>query len=328
MDKGRMSESDYGRRSTHLWRRETRQVAEGFLGYFAERGLGVEAPVAITSGVDPSVRFVGSTVSVLKAHLGKPGPPAPGLCLAQPAVRTQNLRRLLDDDTPLQWSSLFLALGTLVPYACLGEATQDVFAWLTGPAGVPAARLVVRGSSADSDLVATMRAGNKWRVELDTCEQSQFRHRYGMESVVGRNVNFAIRGRCGQLNDFANLIVIDREGESLAVEFAVGVSALLARKHDLEHPLQASPVADCLPTGTDHQRRLADAVAVAAQLLREGLRPVSRGRGGILRGYLRAVAELASEDCIACLGSAAGTLANDAVVSRMMLEHITRLRDR
>ena len=305
------------------WQMRTRGLTDSFLRFFTARGLESVAPVAVTSGVDPSVRFVGSTISVLKPHIAEP--PRPGLCLAQPAMRTQNLARLITDPEPLEWSSTFLALGTLSPPDQLGWTLEQARTWLTESVGADAEDLMIRADSRDEDLIAAV-LGSGWpQLELDGYEARRYRHRFGLEGIGGRNVNLAVR-RGDRLDDIANVILIEADGAPVAVEFAIGVSACLARLDGLDHPLQASPVADVLPTSTERQRRLADAVAAIALLTGEGLRPVSRGRGGILRRYLHAVGALLPDDTsLEVAGEAASWLAGDQAVGNELVRQVERL---
>ena len=282
------------------------------------------APLQVTSRVDASVRFVGSTISVLKPSLMRP--PHPGLCLAQPALRTQNLTRLLGDDAALQWSSVFLALGTLAPPIRLRWTLDSAREWLAGLEGASLDHFFVRADSSHGDLLDAVVAAGWPHIELDGCDPVRFRHRYGIDGVTGRNVNLALRGGRGELHDFANVIVVEAAGAPVAVEFALGVSAFLARLDGLDHPLQASPIADVMATSTDRERRLADAVAAAALLLSEGMRPVSRGRSGILRRYLRAIGTLAAEEiALDDIGAAAGRLVDDEAVGATLVAEVERL---
>jgi hypothetical protein len=299
----------------------TDELSSAFLEFFEGEGLRSVEPVGVTSGIDPSVRFVGSTISVLKPHLTSP--PAPGLCLAQPALRTQNLGRLLADPAPLLWSSVFQALGTLAPHHLLEWTLDRALTWLSGHVGAPLDRLVLRADSSDRDLLAAVRQAGWSEIELDGYEPFRYRHVYGVDGVTGRNVNMALRHSDGRLRDFANVIVVAADDVPVAVEFAIGTSAFLANREGLDHPLQASPVADVLPTSTDPERRLADAVSAAALLLAEGLRPVSRGRSGILRRYLLAVAALLPNGMsVDAVGEAAGRLADDAGVGKRLARHV------
>jgi hypothetical protein len=306
------------------WRERTKAVAASFVAHGTAAGMRAMPAVPVTSRVDPTVRFVGSTISVLKPELA--ALPERGLCLAQTALRTQNLARLTDDPEPLTWSSTFVALGTLARASQLTTTAAVARSWLVDVVGMPAARLVVRAASYDRDLIAGMRAAGWDQFELDGCAPLHFRHRFGIPDTGGRNVNIAVCAMDGGLDDIGNVIVLERGGSRIAVEFAMGVSALLARGCGLAHPLQASPVADVWPTGTDQERRVADALSVVALLASERVRPVNRGRGGILLRYMKTlVALLPPEVDLASISRAAAELAGPDTIAAPLIDRLTTL---
>src|SRR5260370_5866502 len=74
-----------------------------FSAYYTSLGYAEYTPVPITSKIDPTVRFVGSHVSVLKPHLLQGTVPTPGYFIVQNCLRTQNLRHLWHDAFLLRW---------------------------------------------------------------------------------------------------------------------------------------------------------------------------------------------------------------------------------
>lgn len=270
------------------WLIRERQLVRRFGARFGGSGHKHLAAVPVSSRVDPTVRFVGSTISVLKPRLD--GDLAP-VCLAQPAIRTQNLQKLLDPSAEIEWSTLFMALGTLASYAGTRRTAELARDFLLHDAEIEAGRLIARCSSRDPDLVAIAEK-IFGAVEIDGSMMAVYRHHYGEKHLSGRNFNLAILTGGHASGDVANVIVVERNGTPVGVEFACGVSTTFARRDGLAHPLQGSPIADLLPTETQPQLKLADAVAATAHLLAEGLRPVSRGRQGILRRYIQAIPPL------------------------------------
>src|SRR5262249_50290815 len=149
----------------------------------------------------------------------------------------------------------------------------------------------VRASSRDPDLVKEADVPPDVLIEVDGYSQSLYRHHFGLDDWAGRNINFAIKCE-DSTHDIGNLIVIENANVPVAVELACGVSVVICRMHSLPHPLLASPVADHLPLTTWDQIKCGNALEASIALAREGLRPVSRGRGRIFREYLRALYEL------------------------------------
>ncbi|MFB9836676.1 hypothetical protein [Actinoallomurus acaciae] len=271
------------------------QVVSAFRENFTERGYRPHAPVPVTSRIDSSVRFVGSTISVLKPLLLAGDIPEPGVFLIQRAVRTRNLRAVTDG-APLDWASYFVALGTLSPADRLPEVAAHAWELFRDRLHAGPGQVVIRASSLDPDLVAVARGipGGP-AVEIDGYEEQRYRHRFGVEGYSGRNVNFAIDHPRWGLRDVGNLILIHRDGVPVGVELAFGVGTILARAYGLEHPIQASSAGAAVPLRTPADIKLADMLSVAVVLLSEGLRPNGSGRGRILRGHLQALSRLRAE---------------------------------
>ena len=259
----------------------TRCDAEGLTRYPA---------VAISSGVDPSVRFIGASISVLKPLFLAGNIPAPGVYIVQPAIRTHCLKTLTDPSSRYHWSSYFVQMGALVQPSSLPLLARVALEFLRHDACLPAERIVLRASSTDLDLLETIKHAGV-SVEIDGYSQSMYRHRFGLEGWGGRNVNYAIR--CGDVcHDIGNLILIENDGVLVAIELAIGVSVLICRIDSLPHPIMSSPVADHLAISTWDQIKCGNALEASAALAREGLRPIARGRGRTFREYLQALSEV------------------------------------
>lgn len=269
----------------------TKAVVNAFRGRFGGVGLVEQQPAAITSGLDPTVRFIGASISALKPLLLAHAVHASGVFTVQPCLRTHCLKTLTDEASRYHWSSYFVQLGTLVPPSLISQLARASFDFFLGDLALPTSRLVVRASSRDADLLQAVAPPADVRVELDGYDQALYRHRFGLEGWTGRNVNFAIVCKDGT-HDVGNLIVIEHAGEPIAVELACGLSVVLCQLDSLTHPMLASPIADHIPVSTWPQIKCANALEATIALAREGLRPVSRGRERIFRDYLRALGSL------------------------------------
>lgn len=265
-------------------------TVKAFRNHLTSRGYYEHRATTVISRVDPSVRFIGSTISVLKPYIQTKTVPPQGVFLVQPALRTWNVAALLDPAAKPKWTSYFLALGFLLPSQRLGQAARDACDFLFESLGVPARRAVIRASSQDQDLIhAFTTLAPRPELEIDASDLALYRHRYGMETVSGRNCNIALRDDANRLNDIGNIIVIEENGTPVAVEFATGVGNLLAQVHNLQHPAQASTIASIMPIRCWREVKLADALTASVIMLAEGLRPTARGRGRTLRNYLRSL---------------------------------------
>lgn len=266
----------------------TLELSRAFGEHFVQLGLAETEPAAIVSKVDPSVRFVGAAISVLKPMILSDEGPRRGTFVVQPAIRTHCLRELADPQSRYQWSSYFLAFGALVAPDWIDDLAQQAETFLLDALGLSNGRLIFRVASRDRDL-CDVAARLRSAVEVDGYAQTNYRHRFGPEGLVGRNFNFAILVD-GVPLDVGNLILIEREGRMVGAEVAFGASVLLARTLGLSHPAVASPLADQIQVRDWDEVKCVNALEVCVALACEGLRPVGRGRGGIFRGYLEALA--------------------------------------
>jgi hypothetical protein len=263
-----------------------------FRRHYRRWGYREQPPVPLVSDVDPTVRFVGSTISVLKPYVLQASIPWPGIFLVQPALRTRNLARLLDQQARLSSPSFFLHLGTVSPPDCLELTALHAWTFLRATTVDRRTRAVMRVSSQDRDLLAITRRLPDPEVEIDGEDPARYRHGFGLEGIVGRNLNWGVRRPDGAIDDVGNLVVIEDRRGPRAVEVAVGLNHLAARLFELDHPILASPVAAAVPITSDCGVKLADALAASTALVDAGLRPTGRGRGRVLRGYLHALAAL------------------------------------
>jgi hypothetical protein len=269
----------------------TDRVLTAFRRMFSERGYLEHEPVPVSARVDPSVRFVGSTISVLKPILAAGTIHARGHFLVQPAVRTHNVTKV--DDPPSGWCSYFRALGTLSPADRLPEVTVDCWDMCCQVFSLDPDRVVFRTRSDDHDLLAAVRAiPGSPEIEINGYEPWRYRHRFGVDDVSGRNVNLAVRGDRWGVRDIGNIVLIERAGAPVAVELAFGVATVLSRVHDLAYPMQASAAGLAVPLRQDCDIALADMLSVGVVLMREGVRPNGSNRGRVLRAHLQALSRL------------------------------------
>jgi hypothetical protein len=264
---------------------ESARLIDAFRRHCLAAGYTEALRVGLARHHDPSVRFTNSTISALKAHLG--GPIEEPMFLIQPALRLRNLTHWLEHGEMSGFGCYFFALGSLASPDRLAAVHHEVATLLCDGAGIAPERILMRSSSADGDLRRAA-AGTGLRVEVDGYAQSRYRHVFGIEGVTGRNTNAAVVTDTGPV-DVANVIIIERDGQPVAVEAAYGVNMVLAQRDRMRHPVLASVGAAALSYGISSLITL-DALGSAVALATEGLRPVARGRGGKLRTFLKLIA--------------------------------------
>lgn len=272
-------------------REKMRQTLQTFQAHFSSQGYLPCDSVPISSGVDPTVRLIGSHISVLKP-LFLPGAVLEEPCwIIQPCIRTHALKSIFDDSRSSRWGSYFVSMGALHPASELVLACRDLHQYL-GRLGLKNEKILIRVSSTDADFVSACREGFPGvEHETDTRPAPYYRHAIGVEGVTGRNFNIAIAdANTTTFEDIGNIIVFETGGQEIGIETALGASVLTVHLHGLEHVLDCHSVPGLSHEPAILSRKLQDAIINATVLWREGLRPNgSENRGRVLRTYLRAL---------------------------------------
>jgi hypothetical protein len=246
--------------------------------------------VSISSGIDPSVRFIGSPISVFKPYLVSGKIPSPGVYMRQDCVRTKNIDKLLDDDFQPAWGTYFPNMGAIAPASRIDEGCEDAFHFFEDVLKVPRENLMIRISSKDSDLLrACQRGSYAGSLEVDSKPDGYYRHRLGLEGFLVRNCNIALRNANNdEFSDVANLIVNENEHEPICLEISIGVTTILKELYSLDHVQDGVPVEGFQHLDAKYRRKFEDALVTSTVLFREGLRPFgSHNRNRILKKYIQ-----------------------------------------
>ena len=119
----------------------TQKMIQVFLQHFSQKGYTMIPSVAITSGIDPTVRLIGSHVSPMKNYFIENKIPKNGLIMSQPCIRTHNLKKIFDDSSMPAWGSYFISLGALVIPEKISELCKDSLEYLLSILNIPAENL-------------------------------------------------------------------------------------------------------------------------------------------------------------------------------------------
>lgn len=268
-------------------------IRAGFSDFFNTHGFTRHEAGRIIPEHDESVLFTGSTISTFKPYLEKQNVPSNGLFMIQSCLRTQNTKILKDDSKRPQWASYFSSIGALTTYDNLDEISKLTWLFYTDFLGIPEDKMRVRIASKDIDLLSHWKkAALNDRLEHDANNPVYYTHKFGMESVSGRNCNLAVVDhRTQELRDIGNIIVIERAGEPIAVEIAFGVETIVSRLLGFPNPIAASLIADIVPVKNEYSLKLADAISSSVVILDSGERPVATNRGRVLRKYMQAIGD-------------------------------------
>ncbi len=193
--------------------------------------------VKISSGIDPTVRFIGSHLSVLKSHLYERNLTQVGLFIIQDCIRTQNLYAAFNDDYVPLWGSFFSSLGVLSHYDNLASVIANTYDFLNSSLSICDERIKIRINSKDRDLVdSCKRVFPMMSCEFDSRGMEYYRHKIGDDAYSGRNINIAIQHLSdGTFNDVGNIIVLEKNRDPIAVEVAIGINTLLQQAFGVQH---------------------------------------------------------------------------------------------
>ncbi|MEA2088364.1 MAG: hypothetical protein U9O55_00800 [Patescibacteria group bacterium] len=268
-------------------------LVANFKEHYSEIGYKEEPPVQISSGVDPTTRFIGSHISVFKPYLAENNIPNPGLFMRQDCLRTRNVNKLLDDNYTSSWGSYFTSIGAITPPERLHEACDETFDFFEKRLGIFSENILIRVSSTDVDLMNACRQRyGENNLEIDSRNPEYYRHKIGMEGISGRNFNIALRNvNEDGFDDIGNIILLEDAKKQLGVEIALGSTTLLKQIHGLDHVQDCTPVIGLSSIENEAiKRKFEDAVITSTVLYREGLRPFGQNnRNRILKKYVRSL---------------------------------------
>ncbi len=268
------------------------KMKNDFEDHFDSVGYKKEDSVNISSGVDSTVRFIGSGISVLKPYLIEKKVPNPGVYVVQDCIRTRNANKLTDDNFNSNWGSYFPNLGAITPPERITDGCNETFDFIKNKLGVVNNNVLIRINSRDEELLEACkdRYGSEC-LEIDQQNKDFYNHKVGIEGIKGRACNIALRNHNGEgFSDIGNLIILEDENSAICLEISIGVSTTLKQIHGLDHVQDCTPVAGLESVDEKYRRKFEDAIMTSAVLHQEGLRPFGQhNRNRILKKYVQSL---------------------------------------
>ncbi|MCX6746450.1 MAG: hypothetical protein NTX00_05605 [Candidatus Parcubacteria bacterium] len=286
--------SVYGKEKFAPWeaKQHVEWIINNFKNHFSSLNYKEEPSVLISSGVDQSVRFIGSPISVLKPYLIKREIPVPGVFIHQDCIRTRNLDKLLDDDFEPMWGSYFPDLEAITPPERIDAGCNEAFDFFEKKLGITRDNILIRINSADKELLEIcQKRFSKNNLEVDGRKTEYYRHKLGIKGYIGKNCNIALRNSDGNgFSDVANLIIIENSDSKICLEISIGTTTILKELYGLDHVQDGTPVEGLKSVDKKFRRKFEDAIITSAVLFREGLRPFGQhNRNRILKKYVQAI---------------------------------------
>lgn len=268
-------------------KKHVEMLINSFRRYYSELGYEEKSPILISSGVDPTVRFIGSHISVFKPYLSNGNVPSPGIYMRQDCVRTRNASHLFEDSYYPSWGSYFPSIGVLSSPERLNEAYKDFSDFLREELKISPENILIRINSSDDDLMCACNYCGE-STEINSRHPEYYQHKIGMQGIWGRSCNIALKNASdNDFSDVGNIIVIENNARKIGVEIALGSTVVLKQLYGLDHVQDCTPVTGLIPENDTIRRKFEDSIITSTVLFREGLKPFGRdSRSKILKQYI------------------------------------------
>lgn len=263
-----------------------RNISEFFLSFY--NGLGYQKidSVQVSTGVDPTVRFIGSHISVMKPWLVDKEIPEGGICMVQDCIRIKSINSYVDENFDPMYGSFFTSIGALDRPENLDRCVKNVLSFFN-QLGISNDRIEINVSSKDEDLLQVANSLDI-NVNVDTKPETYYQHQIGVDGVSGRNFNFAIKSPSGNSLDVGNIIILENSEKKLAVETAIGTSTLLKQILGIGRIQEIYDFPGLEKINEKDRYKLQDLLFITIYLLREGLKPFGGdNRSRLLKSFIK-----------------------------------------
>lgn len=279
----------------------TTALIDNFRQFSLQNGLCEGLRVPLISLHDTTLRFTNSTTSVLKPLLLSDNVPETGIFLVQNAMGQQGFKFWLLQHTIEHFTSYFIAMGALFPKNKLEQAINYGYTFLQHVVKIPRNNIFIRVTNIDRDLNAALSTYKN--VLVNDYSYPHYRHSFGVDGLIGRNANFAVKYN-EHLYDIGNIIIIEYVGSCVGIEISFDSTLLLSAMINLRHPILAYPFTDVWTNFNLSLKEVYDLIAVDAlstliPIFLNGLVPKSRGRAGNLKLICRIFSDYCKEHGIA-----------------------------
>lgn len=244
-----------------------------FDDFFNSKGYIRENNVKISSGIDSSVTFIGSGISVLKPILlGDSINEKTGNYVIQKSIRTHALKNIYSS-TISAYNSFFEAYCVLVKFENLEKIIRDTIEFIRNVLKISYDDIAIKVNSMDHEFIEIVNLlDNKIDIFVDTEPLKYYRHKYGLEkeNIFGRNFNIAIKVN-DKFQDIGNIIIIESDDKKYGVELALGAEVILMIMNNLQTTLHASNIVRILELNEYRKIKYADCLIVVANLEKENI---------------------------------------------------------
>jgi hypothetical protein len=263
------------------------QIRQSFVKCFSDNGFCIEPAAKISSGIDPSVIFIGSNISSLKKFLFD-GIPPEGVVIDQPSMRFRELPRLFDTHYTPNYGAFFNEIGVIARYENPERLALQLREYLLGFLGLSEQSIVIRVSSLDDDLL-DIASRSFLLLEKDSKPSGYYRHTIGEAGYYGRNFNIALKNaQSGLFQDIGNFLAFQKDGEDAFLEVALGDTVIQRALCGYDHVLDCYQMKIPSVLSRIEVLNFKNSIIVTTVLYREGLRASNKNiQERILSKFLR-----------------------------------------
>lgn len=250
-------------------------IEEKFMKCFQEKGYIKEEPVNITSGIDPTIDFIGSKISTLKKYLLEDNIGNPGRYIIQNSMKLKALKSLKDTE-PMKFGSYYKCMGILAE-PNLEKVVSDTFDCLLSEKyfNISPEDLRIRINSEDTDLLDAIKNVNPKVIrEIDTVDKSHYKHKYGLDDkeITGRDFNIGLRYlNTEKFINCGTFVLMETPEKKLAVDMGMGNCTFSMCKFGLDSTISSSRMGDIIKIDSIEKMKFADSLISVAVLLNEDI---------------------------------------------------------
>ncbi len=264
------------------------QACSQFRTFFEGKNYQHRKSALMSSGIDPTVRFVGSHMNTLKADMNNRDIHSP-IYIVQPCLKTKNISSYEDPHFYPRYGSYYMSLGLLAPANCLEQICLDTHEYLLSCKSIHDQNISYLVSSSDTEmLTALKRSLPKGIIHVDTLPEHKYDHQYGINRVSGRVIRVMLQNDSDKEAEMIAVIALlthEEEGH-LFTEATIGIASILKLTENLSNVMDVYPLS---PLGNSCLHLQVEDILVATiELYQEGLRPSNKhNRNRILKKYIK-----------------------------------------
>lgn len=265
---------------------EHKTLEKQFESFFLTHEYKKLMPVDISSRIDKTVYLINSATNLFKPFLSDKN-----VCVfaIQRSMRTQILNDYYQAASETEYPTCFESYGAYASIEHMEKLVHNTIQFFTS-IGLEISKMRIRASYDDPILINAISSSALKRSLVMDERTEKYDHVYGA-NLTGRAVKLDYyQDWQKKYKNLCYLILIYEDGIPRGVELATSDQLILMRMHNLKYAISVAKITALLPVQTFEQRRFADSIVGASNMIYEGIRPNSSNTNGrTLKKYLHAI---------------------------------------